>query len=274
MPDNVNVTAENRAHGEPVCIDARRVYDSCGDKDCLSDLPVYLSEASQALVDNAVNVRIRSADVLNVMLDIEPVPFNRGFYSIDITFFFAVTLDVFSSPNTSPQQVNGLCISDKKVILYGSEGNVRVFSSDMTVDSYDIQNMPVRSLPTANVQVAKPIALAVNVRDKQQCGCGCKLNHKIPNSVLSYIGGNISDRGERVVLATLGVFSIVQLLRNVQMLIPSYDFCIPEKRCESSTDSPCEMFSRLDFPTDEFFPPNVTDNSPDGGGCGCSSDEE
>ena len=100
MPDNVNEAIESRHQGDPVCIDARRVYDSCGDKDCLSELPVYLSDASQTLIDNAVNVRIRNADVLNVMLDIEPVPFNRGFYSIDITFFFSVTLDVFSSPNT------------------------------------------------------------------------------------------------------------------------------------------------------------------------------
>ena len=270
MPDNVNEAVENRPHGEPVCIDARRVYDSCGDKDCLSDMPVYLCEAAQELIDNAVNVRIRNADVLNVMLDIEPVPFNRGFYSIVITFFFAVTLDVFSSPNTPPQQVEGLCISDKKVILYGSEGNVRVFSSDMTADEYDCQNSPVRSLPTANVQVAKPIALAVSVKDKKPCHKVC---HKVPNAVMQHIGGNISDRGERVVLATLGVFSIVQLLRNVQMLIPSYDFCVPEKRCESSTDSPCEMFSRLDFPTDEFFPPNVSDSSGDNDGCGCGCDD-
>ncbi|WP_407384886.1 hypothetical protein [Ruminococcus sp.] len=270
MPDNVNETTGNRIGGEPVCIDARRVYDSCGDKDCLSDLPVYLSDASQALIDNAVNVRIRSADVLNVMLDIEPVPFNRGFYSIDITFFFSVTLDVFSSPTTAPQQVEGLCVSDKKVILYGSEGNVRVFSSDMTSESFDNQNLPVRSLPTANVQVAQPIALAVRIGNKKPYQ---KLCHKIPNSVLQHIGGKISESGERAVLATLGVFSIVQLMRNVQMLIPSYDFCIPEKRCESSTDSPCEMFSRLDFPTDEFFPPNVSEDT-SGGGCGCGCENE
>ncbi len=272
MSDTLNEAAENRPYADPVCIDARRVYDSCGDKDCLSDLPVYLSDASQALVDNAVNVRIRNADVMNVMLDIEPVPFNRGFYSIDITFFFSVSLDVFSSPNMAPQQVEGLCVSDKKVILYGSEGSVRVFSSDLSLDEYDTQNSPARSLPTANVQVAKPIALAVSVKDKQHC-CR-KLNHKIPNAVLQRIGGNISENGEKMVLATLGVFSIVQLLRNVQMLIPSYDFCVPEKRCESSTDSPCEMFSRLDFPTDEFFPPNVSDGSTDNGGCGCGCDND
>ena len=168
MPDNVVETAQNRPQGEPVCIDARRVYDSCGDKDCLSDLPVYVSEASQELIDAAANIRIRSADALDVVIDIEPVPFNRGFYSIDIIFYFGVTLDIYPSTNTAPQQVNGLCISDKKVILYGSEGNVRVFSSDMTADGYDVQNLSTRSLPTANVQVAKPIALAVSVKDKQQ----------------------------------------------------------------------------------------------------------
>ena len=262
MPDNT-VDCQNSG---PVCIDARRVYDSCGDKDCLADLPVFLCDSAQQLVDSAVNVRIRSADVLNVMLDIEPVPFNRGFYSIDITFFFGVSLDVFTTPNTAPQQVQGICVSDKKVILYGSEGNVRVFSSDMSLDEYDVQNQSAKSLPTANVQVAKPIALAATL--KQKCPCHT-LGHKIPDPLLNRIGGNVSERGERVVLVTLGVFSIVQLMRNVQMLIPSFDFCVPEKRCEGSTDSPCEMFSRLEFPTDEFFPPNVIDSAGDNNGCGC-----
>jgi hypothetical protein len=34
------------------------------------------------------------------------------------------------------------------------------------------------------------------------------------------------------------------------------------------------MFSRLDFPTDEFFPPNVTDGNGDNSGCGCGCDDE
>ena len=267
-----NEAVANRSSNEPVCIDARRVYDSCGDKDCLSDMPVFFTCEGQELIDSAVNVRLRDADVLNVMLDIEPVPFHRGFYSIDMTYFFIVTLDVFTSPCTTPSCVTGLCISDKKVILYGSEGNVRVFSSDMTTDEYDSQNTPVRSLPTANVQVAQPIPLAATLKEKRPCH---RLPRKIPTAIVNKLGGEVSDNSEKVVLATLGVFSIVQLLRNVQMLIPAYDFCVPEKRCVGSTDSPCEMFSRLDFPTDEFFPPNVTEcNSGENNGCGCCSDDD
>ena len=267
-----NEAGVDRSCSEPVCIDARRVYDSCGDKDCLSDLPLFFTCKGQELIDSAVNVRLRDADVLNVMLDIEPVPFHRGFYSIDMTFFFEVALDVFTSPCTTPVTVKGLCLSDKKVILYGSEGNVRIFSSDLTTDEFDAQNMPARSLPTANVQVARPIPLAAVLKEKRPCH---RLPRKIPAPMEEKLGGEIADSGEKVVLATLGVFSIVQLLRNVQMLIPAYDFCVPEKRCVGSTDSPCEMFSRLDFPTDEFFPPNVTEcNAGENNGCGCCCDND
>ena len=269
--NNYEVTREvDTSCSQPVCIDARRVYDSCGDKDCLSDLRVFFTGAGQSVIDEAASVRLRDADVLNVMIDIEPVPFHRGFYSIDMTYFFGVTIDVFTTPCTAPTQVQGLCISDKKVILYGSEGSVRVFSSDFSNDDYDMQNIPSQNLPVANVQVAQPIALAASLKPKHHCK-HCCIPCKVPAAISKVIGGEPTDEGENVVLATLGVFSIVQLLRNVQMLLPSYDFCIPEKSCTGSTDSPCEMFSRLDFPTDEFFPPSVCESSNEGNsGCGCS----
>lgn len=257
MEDTIN-------RSEPVCIDARRVYDSCSDKDCLRDLTVYFSAQGQQTIDDAINVRLRDAEVLNVMLDIEPVPFHRGFYSIDMTYFFMITLDVFNSPYAAPDQVQGLCISDKKVILYGSEGNVKVFSSDMTADDDDIQNMPVRNLPLANCQVAQPIALAAKLKNQSCC---CAVPCKVPESIATRIGGTPVAQGEKSVEVTLGVFSIVQLLRNVQMLIPSYDFCVPDKSCSGASDSPCEVFSRIEFPTDEFFPPNIVEGGSDGGCC-------
>ena len=262
---NCSADAERR-YGEPVCIDAKRIYDSCGDKDCLSDLPVFLTAPAQSLVNDAVNVRLRDAETLNVLIDTEPVPFHRGFYSVDITYFFLVTLDVFTSPSSTPDTVKGVCVSDKKVILYGSEGNVKVFSSEFSDDEFDLQNRATANMPEAHVQVASPTALAAKLREKRPCH---RVPRKIPESVLRHIGGPIVDDGQKTVLATLGVFSIVQLMRDVQMLIPSYDYCIPEKSCTFSDDSPCEMFSRLDFPTDEFFPPNVADTGDSGCGCGC-----
>ena len=80
---------------EAVCIDAMRVYDSCGDKSCLEDLRVYFTPDKHELIEQAANVRLRSVDVITVYLDLEPVPFNKGFNSVDMTFFFDVCLDLF-----------------------------------------------------------------------------------------------------------------------------------------------------------------------------------
>ena len=64
---------------------------------------------------------------------------------------------------------------------------------------------------------------------------------------------------EKVVYITIGLFSICQIERPVQMMIPVYDFCIPDKECVTTTDDPCELFKRIKFPVNEFFPPRVSD---------------
>ncbi len=254
---------------EPVCIDAQRVYDSCSDKDCLTDLRVYFTDYNQELVDNAVNVRIKDADVITVYVDIEPVAFHRGFYSIDMTLFFSVCLDVFMTPGATPQTITGFSIYTKKAILYGSEGSVRVFSSELSCDEFDAQKTPTRNLPTASVQVARPIAL--NAKLKHNCSV-CPVPCKVPSCVCDCVGGQVTCSGSNSVFVTIGLFSIVQLKRNVQILVDSYEYCIPEKSCVVSSDNPCEMFSRLDFPTNEFFPPNVGDLTGDETpACGCTS---
>ena len=49
----------------------------------------------------------------------------------------------------------------------------------------------------------------------------------------------------------------MRLERATQLLIPSFDYCIPEKECPSTVDGDvCDMFSRFRFPTNEFFPPD------------------
>ena len=90
MCDSTNVQSDC---SNAVCIDAMRVYDSCSDKDCINDLRVYFTDAVQAQVDNAVNVRLKDAEVLTVVTNLEPVPFNKGFYSVSIKFYVKVTFE-------------------------------------------------------------------------------------------------------------------------------------------------------------------------------------
>src|SRR5699024_8162669 len=54
-------------------------FAGCSDKDCLEDLRVYFTQDKNDLIANATNVRLRSVDVVTVYLDLESVPFNKGF---------------------------------------------------------------------------------------------------------------------------------------------------------------------------------------------------
>lgn len=241
---------------EAVCIDANRVYDSCGDKDCLADMRVFFTETNQAVINNACSVRIREANVITTTINLEPVAFHKGFYAVDMTFFFEIVLDAFMAPGSIPTSVNGLSIFSKRVILYGSEGNVKIFSSDCGADDLECMGSYAKNLPKATVQIAQPMALSACLTEV----CGqCIPSCRIPECVTRFFGGDIIPPNGRTVLATIGIFTIVQIERNVQMLIPAYDFCIPKKECVTSSDNPCEMFSKIDFPTNEFFPPKVTD---------------
>jgi len=256
---------------EAVCIDAYRVYDSCADKDCLQDLRVYFTESGQHVVDQACSVRIDDVSVITVYVNLEPVPFNKGFYSVEMTFFFEVNLEVFLAPASSPVNICGLSVYSKKVILFGSEGNVKIFSSNACSDDPQPFNSSAScNLPKATVQVAEPIGLSAKVQYKSNeiSDPACP----IPERICRKYGGEFAiTKSGNFVYVTIGIFTIVQIERSVQMLIPTYDFCIPEKECVTSSDDPCELFGKLEFPTEEFFPPRVTDLRPDipGATCGC-----
>lgn len=240
-----------------VCIHTDQVYDSCKEKDCLEDLQVILTAEGQSIIDQAINVKIRSAEVIWVFTDLEPVPFNKGFFTVDVKYFFRIVLDVFRGVGY-PTQVEGLATYDKKVILFGSEGNSKAFSS-----AYNPGNqMPVmwkkNNLPKAVVEVVEPIALSARIVDAGDkcCSCCCDVS-SIPDSICGCFNQElVVPSNDRKILVTLGIFTIIKIERNVQLLIPAIDFCIPTKECPAATEqNPCELFNSLKFPMDEFFPP-------------------
>lgn len=264
MADNITSPTDFK---EAVCIDVGRVYDSCCDRDCLEDLRCCFSPRGQEIIEQAQSVRCKDAEILNVFIDVEPVHFNRGFYACDLTYFFLVKLDVFTAPHAHPVEVCGVCCFEKKVILFGSEGSVRIFSSECSSDDDDRQNPQTSNTPRCVVDAVDPVALSCKLTDAVKCCCEVKC---MPACVCKKLGGEICvpDECKRTVLVTLGLFSIIKLIRNVQVLIPVYDFCIPDKECGCSCDNPCETFKRINFPTDEFFPPRECDS--DGGLSYCS----
>lgn len=246
---------------EAVCIHTDKVIDSCRDKDCLENIRVYLTQEGQEVVDRAINVKCTKAEIIWVFNDIESVPFNRGFYSIDLKYFFRVCLQVFTGVG-KPITVEGLATFDKKVILFGSEGNAKIFSSKYKQNSFDTQLWKKTNMPYAVVEVVEPIALGAKVvdvrNDKNCCCCDDDIDiSSVPDSVCRIFDDALVVGGEcKRVFVSLGVFSIVKLERHVQLLVPSYDYCVPKKECVGATDdNPCDLFERIEFPMEEFYPP-------------------
>ena len=80
---------------EAVCIHTKKIYDSCRDKDCIEDLRVYPTRSSQAVIDRALSVRSGRAELLHAYIDVEPANYNRGFYSVDIRYYYRITAEAF-----------------------------------------------------------------------------------------------------------------------------------------------------------------------------------
>ena len=246
VPGPVESSASIR---EAVCINTRKIFDSCRDKDCVDDLRVFPTVSSQSYIENALSIRPKSAELLYIAVNVEPVGFNRGHYTVDCSYFYRVTAETFPAGETC----TGLCIFDKRVMLFGSEGRVKSYSSDSVLPLCTTDDLPI-----AVVDSVDPILLHSKLTDAD-----CLINtdmeqRSIPPLITSAFAEPLilTDTARRW-FAAIGQFSIIRLERDTQLLIPAYDYCLPDKECPGTVDDdPCTLFSRIRFPVEEFFPPD------------------
>lgn len=113
-------------------------------------------------------------------------------------------------------------------------------------------------------EAVDPIILNMKLVDVCQCRpCDCSLT-EIPQAILDCFGDSLTQGGDvHRLYVTLGQFSIIRLERDTQLLIPAYDYCVPEKECAGGRchDDPCEIFAQIRFPVEEFFPSNECSTS-------------
>lgn len=264
----------NNCFREAVCIHTNKVYDSCKSKECVRDLRVYLTSESQAFINNnCVTVKPRSAELLYANIDVEKIQYNKGFYSVDVRFFYRVTVEA-STAVGCPRLLSGLAIYDKRCVLFGSDGGARIFSSRYNQGGADFQYLQSANKPIAVVEAVEPVILEAKiVEPTYSCGCCCDIN-TVPTSIGQCFGGEdiaLHCDGNRL-FVTLGQFSIMRLERDIQLLMPAYDICMPERECSccdgNECDDPCEIFERFEFPVDAFFPPRQETRQND---CGCKN---
>lgn len=138
---------------QAMSIQTQKITDSCRDKDCIEDLRVYLTTASQAILDSCSSTRVRSANLIYTGIEVEPVAFDRSHYCIDITFYYRILADAVIG-NARPATLYGLAVFSKRAVLCGEESHTHVYRSDALPIPADRPNLFCGNLPTAVVETA------------------------------------------------------------------------------------------------------------------------
>lgn len=251
--------AYSRCAHDVCCIEADRIYDSCRDRDCYENVRVFLSDYGKDIINRTGNIRAKDAYIAWTYIDIDKVRFNRGFYSINIRYFIKLLFEACVGSN-KPHEFEGIVAIDKKVVLFGGEKNVNVFKSEYK-EAETCSHKEVRdcgsSLPKAVVEATDPIVLDVKVFDKSSipsgcCCCCCD----IPESVMCQLETPVSDciaDNDRYLTVSIGIFSIIRLLRSAQLLVNATEYCVPDKECVTPCEeNPCAIFNNMAFPSGEF----------------------
>ncbi len=253
--------AENRTGTcyprDTVCIDTYRVLDSCRDKDCFEDVRVFLTSRGQEVIDRSSAVRVKSSKVTGASIDTDEVPFNRGFYQLTIRLFVTHELEgCLGAGNVC--EFAGVSVLEKRVVLFGSEGNVSVFKSDGEGRDFCTCGngcgcSASTNLPIAVIETVDPIVLKTKVVEP---GCPCKCTCccsacDVPESICEKFGERFTDGDDaNKLLISLGLFSVVRIERPAQYLITATEHCVPSKECTApADDDPCAMFESMCFPT-------------------------
>jgi len=194
---------------------------------------------------------------------VEPVAFDRNHYCIDITFYYRVLADAVVGASR-PATLYGLAVFSKRAVLCGEDSRAHIYRSDTRLGETDGMTRLFANLPTAVVEVLDPMILSSKVKDICDCNCS-EVMAQIPSRIRCLFDEELVLSGERRRLfVTLGQFSIVRLERDAQLVVPVMEYSIPCKECSEGpgcSEDPCEMFSRIPFPTTQFQATNCDEKS-------------
>ena len=272
MDDKILSAAECSSCTENVCINASQIYDSCRAKECLENLRVYISPESQGIIDSANKITAEKAEVIWIYSDVDSLPFHKGYYTVNLKFYFRVELNAYTGLRR-PVTVDGLAMFDKKIVLFGSTGEAKIFQSKYKEDSFDFSTWKKTNMPNAVIEVVDPMVLDTLVLNGDSIPTCDSDVTAVPDCVQRVFEGAIGDTAEgKNIYVTLGLFLLVRPEREVQLSVPATSFCIPDSVChkeEGTPQDPCDMFREISFPIEEFFPPNKCEVQTD---CNCENE--
>ena len=284
MQDNRNTgcscnssSHSNSCGNGTVIIDTKRVLDTCKDRDCYEDVRVYLTASGESILASATNVRTRSARLVGAYVGLDEIPFNCGFYQIKVKYYVELEFEGCVSQGRSVC-FTGLSVLEKDIVLYGGEGRAVSFSSSENNSYCNVcVDMGIGNDPVAIVETVDPVVLSTKVVDCNcPCVCPCGDYADIPEGIRNSLCEElvINSDGNRI-LVSLGIFSVIRIVRSAQLLVSATDYSVPDKECTSGkcNDNPCDLFRNIAFPINSFRgtdkPIDLQETKHQGGGCGC-----
>jgi len=243
-----------RLREEPII--AHKIYDSCRQQDCLTVNEIGPARAAECVyIDSnevkegeiivppreAAAVTIENLKLKKIIIvDKKANPFKNGFWDISIKYVFEYVLIFREANGDIIVSVKANSIFNKNVTLFGSVGSDLVMGTDLFKHMGD--STAFNAEPFIWIE-GKAVALAAEIR----------YGHR-PKGEPDAIG-SASHHRPRDVAVTIGLFTIIQLFRIVNLKVESRGFSIP-RECEVvDPTNPCEFFDALDFPMDIFAPP-------------------
>lgn len=277
MSDNrpMPQSCQNGQRSDTICIDTHRVLDSCRDRDCFEDVRVYLDTYGQSIIDGNPAIRVVDAKIVWTNIGITQVPFNDGFYQLDLRYYVLLRFEACVGGGKS-QTFCGISAIDKKVVLWGGEGNVTIFKSTEDSSFCSTKLDITSNLPIGVVETVPPISLNYKIVDcdcHHHFGC-CNVGiSEFPKAVACLLDEQITDcDGGHRLFVSLGIFSVIRLERPAQYLISANDYSVPDKECVSANENdPCSLFRAMNFPVDEFTPAGLAvKDKTNNCRCGCN----
>ncbi|MFU0825692.1 hypothetical protein [Clostridium sp.] len=256
------------------CIIAEKVYGKCRQQDCLRPVDANTTPTPEmiqidssrlgettAISGGGLNGTISpnsiisfDSSVAGVQLvpntfklsdirvqSIQPSIFSQaGFYDVSINYRFSYDINLLDDTGNIISVTQGTdTITDiaayttytKTVSLFGGEASASTIATLNTLISNTV-SVNEGNIPYVSVQgIANPLTISIG----------------------TYVVSGITEYHADV---TIGLFTIIKLFRLVNMLVSSTGDCdIPV--CEPfQASDPCEYFSSLPFPFDDFNPPS------------------
>ena len=105
--------------------------------------------------------------------------------------------------------------------------------------------------------MVEPVLLGCKIVEKAtDCNCCCCCcESDIPETMMNSFEAPpcFDDDAQRFLTVSLGIFSVVRIVRPAQLLVQATEYAIPEKECVTvEEDDPCRVFRTMPFPTGEF----------------------